>query len=51
MKKNEKTNVMRILSQKKVPYQEVVYTELESTTGTDIAKYLGEIRTEHLRRW
>ena len=42
MKKNEKTNVMRILSQKKVQYQEVVYTELESTTGTDIAKYLGE---------
>lgn len=42
MKKNEKTNVMRILSQKKVQYQEVVYTELESTSGTDIAKYLGE---------
>lgn len=42
MKKNEKTNVMRILSQKKVPYEEVVYTELESTSGTDIAEYLGE---------
>ena len=40
-KKDEKTNVMRILDQKKVPYVPHVYSE-EMTEGVKIAEALGE---------
>lgn len=40
--KEDKTNVMRILDQKKIPYQERVFTEIPSTNGQEIAEILGE---------
>ena len=42
MKKEEKTNVMRVLEQKKVPYQSHSYTPDATLTGVDIAGILGE---------
>lgn len=42
MKKEEKTNVMRLLEQKKVPYKEHLYYDFDSTKGTDIAEHMGE---------
>ncbi|MCF0130428.1 MAG: Cys-tRNA(Pro) deacylase [Pseudobutyrivibrio sp.] len=41
-KQQDKTNVMRLLEQKKIPYGRRDYEELESTNGEDIANYLGE---------
>lgn len=41
MKKEEKTNVMRVLEQKKVPYQSHSYTPDATLTGVDIAGILG----------
>ncbi|MCF0129978.1 MAG: Cys-tRNA(Pro) deacylase [Pseudobutyrivibrio sp.] len=40
--KQDKTNVMRLLEQKKVPYERRDFEEFESTNGEEIAKYLGE---------
>ena len=42
MNKNEKTNVMRVLEQKKIAYTAHTYTEDPSTSGEEIAKILGE---------
>ncbi len=42
MKKEEKTNVMRVLEQKKVPYKEHLYYDFDSTKGTEIAEHMGE---------
>ena len=42
MKKEEKTNVMRLLAQKKIPYEEHLYYDFDSTVGTEIAEHLGE---------
>lgn len=38
----EKTNVMRILDQKKIPYQAHFYGESGAVSGTEVAKILGE---------
>jgi len=40
--KEEKTNVMRILDQKKIPYKERVFTDIPSTNGMEIASILGQ---------
>lgn len=41
-KKEEKTNVMRLLDQKKIPYQQLIIDEAEGLSGEDIAKKLNE---------
>ncbi len=38
----EKTNVMRILSQKKIPYNEYYYGDTGAISGVDVADALGE---------
>lgn len=40
--KQEKTNVMRVLDQKKINYQVMVLDNAENLTGTEIALALGE---------
>lgn len=42
MNKQEKTNVMRVLEQKKIPYKSYTYTQDASTSGEEIARILGE---------
>ena len=42
MAKQEKTNVMRFLEQKKIPYQMHDYTESGAIAGEDVARVLGE---------
>ena len=41
-KKEDKTNVMRLLDQKKISYERIDFEEFESTNGVEIAEYLGE---------
>jgi Cys-tRNA(Pro)/Cys-tRNA(Cys) deacylase len=41
-KKDEKTNVMRILEQKKVKYEPHLYIDSMSTNGVEIASIMGE---------
>ncbi|MBO5351859.1 MAG: Cys-tRNA(Pro) deacylase [Lachnospiraceae bacterium] len=38
----EKTNVMRLLDQKKVPYESYCYVESGTTVGTEVAAVLGQ---------
>ena len=40
--KQEKTNVMRILDQKKIKYQEYFYGNTSAISGVDVAKVLNE---------
>ena len=42
MKKEEKTNVVRVLEQKKVPYESRAYTQDATLTGEEIAGILGQ---------
>ncbi|MGN1316584.1 MAG: Cys-tRNA(Pro) deacylase [Acutalibacteraceae bacterium] len=42
MAKQEKTNVMRLLEQKKIPYQMHDYTQSGAIAGEDVARVLGE---------
>ena len=42
MAKQEKTNVMRLLEQKKIPYRMHDYTESGAIAGEDVARVLGE---------
>ncbi len=42
MKKTEKTNVMRLLEQKKIDYKSYDYTETGVISGADVAKALGQ---------
>ncbi len=42
MAKQEKTNVMRLLEQKKIPYQMHDYTDSGAIAGEDVARVLGE---------
>lgn len=42
MAKQEKTNVMRFLDQKKIPYQMHDYTQSGAIAGEDVARVLGE---------
>lgn len=41
MKKQEKTNVMRILDQKKIPYESYTYDSTEAISGMEVATVLG----------
>jgi Cys-tRNA(Pro)/Cys-tRNA(Cys) deacylase len=41
-KKMEKTNVMRLLEQKKVPYESYCYVDAATTVGTEVADVLGQ---------
>jgi len=38
----EKTNVMRILEQKKIPYQAYCYADTDAISGVEVAKVLGQ---------
>ena len=42
MKKTEKTNVMRLLEQKKIDYKSYDYTDTGVISGVDVAKALGQ---------
>ena len=42
MKKNEKTNVMRLLDQKKISYQSHLYTDTDAVSGSEVAAVLGQ---------
>ena len=42
MKKTEKTNVMRLLEQKKIDYKSYDYTDTGVVSGVDVAKALGQ---------
>ncbi len=42
MKKTEKTNVMRLLEQKKVPYVSHCYADTDALAGVEVAAVLGE---------
>jgi len=42
MKKTEKTNVMRILEQKKIPYKSYEYGDGEAISGVEVAEILGQ---------
>ena len=42
MKKEEKTNVMRVLDSKKIKYQHYYYGDTDAISGTDVAKALGQ---------
>ena len=41
-KNNDKTNVMRILDQKKIPYKSHCYKDTDAISGTDVARVLNE---------
>lgn len=41
-KSKEKTNVMRILDQKKVPYRSYCYAETAAVNGLEVARVLGQ---------
>jgi len=41
-KNNDKTNVMRILEQKKIPYTSHSYIDTDAISGTEVATVLGE---------
>jgi len=41
-KKEEKTNVMRILEQKKIPYTAHSYASTDAISGTEVAEVLGQ---------
>lgn len=45
-KKEEKTNVMRILEQKKVPYKSYCYAHTDAVSGTEVADILGQDRNQ-----
>lgn len=42
MKKQEKTNVMRLLDQKKIPYQFHCYADSDAISGEEVAQVLGQ---------
>ena len=42
MKKQEKTNVMRVLEQKKIPYEAHYYDSAEAISGMEVATILGQ---------
>lgn len=42
MKKQEKTNVMRILDQKKIPYESHTYDSSQAISGTEVAAVLNQ---------
>ncbi|MEA4922637.1 MAG: Cys-tRNA(Pro) deacylase [Eubacteriaceae bacterium] len=41
-KTKEKTNVMRLLEQKKIPYRSWSYADTDAVSGTDVAKVMGQ---------
>lgn len=51
MKKEEKTNVMRVLDAKKISYESHNYVDSGAISGTEVAKALGRIRMRYLKHW
>lgn len=52
MKKNaEKTNVMRLLEQKKIKYQAYDYTDTGVVSGMEVAEALGEEPAQVFKLW
>ena len=45
----EKTNVMRILEQKKIKYNEYFYGDTDAISGVDVARVLNEDPTKYLK--
>ena len=50
-KKDEKTNVMRILEQKKISYQSYNYLNTGAVSGVEVAQALERIRMLFSKRW
>ena len=46
MKKLEKTNVMRVLDQKKVPYKHYCYANTDAISGVEVAHAMGQDPTQ-----
>ena len=42
MKKNEKTNVMRVLEQNKIPYNSYTYADTDAISGVEVATVLNQ---------
>lgn len=51
MKKEEKTNVMRVLDSKKVNYKKHNYLSTGAVSGIEVAEALGENPDMVLKRW
>ena len=49
--KEEKTNVMRVLDQKKIPYTAHTYDPESGIDGVSVARSLGRIRHRCSKRW
>ena len=49
MKSDDKTNAMRLLDGKKIPYSSRSYTPNPAMSGEDIAEILGKIRFVYSR--
>lgn len=45
-RKEEKTNVMRILEQKKIPFKSYCYAYTDAVSGTEVADVLGQDRNQ-----
>ena len=46
MAKTEKTNVMRVLEQKKINYKSYEYANTEAISGVEVAEILGEDKNQ-----
>ena len=51
MKKEEKTNVMRVLDGKKISYESHSYEPDATMSGEEIAERLGEDAQKFLKHW
>ena len=47
----DKTNVMRLLEQKKIAYKEYTYESDGAISGEEVAASLGQNPTKCLKRW
>lgn len=50
-KKEEKTNVMRLLDQAKIEYKHYCYAGTDAVGGMEVVEVLHQIRIRHLRHW
>ena len=50
-KKEEKTNVMRLLDQAKIEYKHYCYAGTDAVGGMEVVEVLTRIRIRHLRHW
>ena len=51
MKREEKTNVMRVLDSKKIKYKSHNYVATEAIAGDEVAKTLGQDPNAVFRLW